>query len=505
MGRPKKCRWVETEPGVTFFKPRGIPLRALQQIVITVDELEAMRLADFLEMTQEEVAQQMQVSRPTVTRMLSRAHRAVAEALVHGKAICIQGGDYRVGQIAITAGNGPARDRGTPPQNVAPANGPKTRRSRRPRKSNAAFFLHTYQRMARAPLRGRLGGWPTAAPIRMPASISTRADVFIKGIRDLVKSTYRTGVLGEIGSFGGMFHLGADRYRDPVLVSSTDGVGTKIKIAVLMNRHDTIGIDLVAMCANDIIVHGATPLFFLDYLAVGELSPETATLIIDGITQGCKQARCSLIGGETAEMPGIYQPGDYDLAGFVVGVVERDQIIDGSTIGVGHRIIGLASSGLHSNGYSLVRQVLLERHRLRLEDEIPELGGPLGEELLKPTRIYVETVLNLLRDFPLSGIGHITGGGLTDNVPRILPKSCQAVIQRQSWPVPPIFQLLQDKGNIPEAEMLRTFNNGIGLVVVVAEEYVADVLLRLQGLNEQGYVIGEIVERKNDDPPLVYV
>ena len=266
-----------------------------------------------------------------------------------------------------------------------------------------------------------------------------RADVFIKGIRDLVKSTYRTGVLGEIGSFGGMFHLGADRYRDPVLVSSTDGVGTKIKIAVLMNRHDTIGIDLVAMCANDIVVHGATPLFFLDYLAVGELSPETATLIIEGITHGCKQARCSLIGGETAEMPGIYQPGDYDLAGFVVGVVERDQIIDGSTIGVGHRIIGLASSGLHSNGYSLVRRVLLERHRLRLEDEIPELGGPLGEELLKPTRIYVETVLNLLRDFPLSGISHITGGGLSDNVPRILPKSCQAVIQRQSWPVPPIF------------------------------------------------------------------
>ena len=332
-----------------------------------------------------------------------------------------------------------------------------------------------------------------------------RADAFIKGIRTMVKSTYRTGVLGEIGSFGGMFHLGADRYRDPVLVSSTDGVGTKIKIAVLMSRHDTIGIDLVAMCANDIVVHGATPLFFLDYLAVGELTPETATLIIEGITQGCKQARCSLIGGETAEMPGIYQPGDYDLAGFVVGVVERDQIIDGSMIGVGHRIIGLASSGLHSNGYSLVRRVLLERHRLGLEDEIPELGGPLGEELLKPTRIYVETVLNLLRDFPLSGISHITGGGLTDNVPRILPKSCQAVIQRHSWPVLPIFQLLQDKGNIPEAEMLRTFNNGIGLVVVVAEEYVSDVLLRLQGLNEQGFVIGEIVERKNDDPALIYI
>jgi len=332
-----------------------------------------------------------------------------------------------------------------------------------------------------------------------------KADAFIKSIRPLVKATYRTGVLGEIGSFGGMFHLGADRYRDPVLVSSTDGVGTKIKIAILMNRHDTIGIDLVAMCANDIVVHGATPLFFLDYLAMGELSTETATLIIEGVTHGCRQARCSLIGGETAEMPGIYQPGDYDLAGFVVGVVERDRIIDGSTIGVGHRIIGLASSGLHANGFSLVRQVLFERHRLRVDDEMPELGGPLGEELLKPTRIYVEAVLNLLRDFPLSGICHVTGGGLTDNLPRILPKSCQAIIQRQSWPVPPIFHCLRDRGNIPEDEMLRTFNNGIGLVLVVAEEHEADVMLRLQGLQEQGYVIGEIVERKNDDPALVYV
>jgi phosphoribosylformylglycinamidine cyclo-ligase len=332
-----------------------------------------------------------------------------------------------------------------------------------------------------------------------------KAEALIKSIRPLVKATYRTGVLGEIGAFGAMFHLGADRYRDPVLVSATDGVGTKLKIAVLMNRYDTIGIDLVAMCANDIVVHGAEPLFFLDYLAMGELSPATATLIIEGIAHGCRQARCSLIGGETAEMPGLYQPGDYDLAGFVVGVVERDAIIDGSSIGVGHRIIGLASSGLHANGFSLVRQVLFEHHRLRVDDEMPELGGPLGEELLKPTRIYVEAVLNLIRDFPLSGICHVTGGGLTDNLPRVLPKSCQAVIQKQSWPVPPIFHLLRDRGNIPEAEMLRTFNNGIGLALVVAAEHEADVLLRLQALHEQGYVIGEIVERKNDDPPLVYV
>jgi phosphoribosylformylglycinamidine cyclo-ligase len=332
-----------------------------------------------------------------------------------------------------------------------------------------------------------------------------KAEAFINHIRPLVKSTYRTGVLGEIGSFGGLFHLDMQKYRDPVLCSATDGVGTKIKIAVLMDRHDTIGIDLVAMCVNDIIVHGAKPLFFLDYLAMGQLSHRTATQIIEGITNGCLQARCSLIGGETAEMPGLYQVGDYDLAGFVVGVVERDRIIDGSSIAVGHRLIGIASSGLHSNGYSLVRKVLLERRGFTLTDEIPELGGPLGEELLKPTRIYAETVVNLMRDFPLSGISHITGGGLTYNVPRILPKTCRAVIHRSSWPVPSIFPFLKGEGNIPDEEMLRTFNNGIGLVVVVDEDLVSDVLLRLQGLNEKGYVIGEIVERKNDEPALAYV
>jgi phosphoribosylformylglycinamidine cyclo-ligase len=332
-----------------------------------------------------------------------------------------------------------------------------------------------------------------------------QADAFIKAIRPLVKSTYRTGVLGEIGAFGGMFHLGADKYRDPVLVSATDGVGTKIKIAVLMDRHDTIGIDLVAMCANDIIVHGATPVFFLDYLAMGRLEPVVATQIIEGITNGCRQSRCSLIGGETAEMPGLYQPGDYDLAGFVVGVVERDQIIDGSDIAVGHKIIGLASSGLHSNGYSLVRRVLLEQHGFQLTEVFPELDGPLGEELLKPTRIYVETVLNLLRDFPLSGICHVTGGGLTDNLPRVLPKSCRAVIHRQSWPVPPIFHLLRSLGNIPEEEMLRTFNNGIGLVLVVDGNLVDDVTQRAEALGEMAYVIGEITARKDGEPPLVYV
>lgn len=332
-----------------------------------------------------------------------------------------------------------------------------------------------------------------------------KAEAFIEKIRPLVKSTFRTGVLGEIGGFGGMFHLDVQKYHDPVLVSATDGVGTKIMVAVLMDRHHTIGIDLVAMCANDIIVHGATPLFFLDYLAMGQLSPQVGAQILEGVTNGCLQARCSLIGGETAEMPGLYKAGDYDLAGFVVGVVDRGQIIDGSDIAVGHRLIGIASNGLHSNGFSLVRKVFFENRGYRIMDNIPELGGPLGEELLKPTRIYVEPVLNLLRDFPLSGLAHITGGGLTHNLPRILPRSCQAVLQRQSWPVPPIFHLLQEKGNIPDEEMLRTFNNGIGMVMVVAEDLVADVLLRLQGLHEQAFVIGEIVARKPENPPLVFV
>jgi len=332
-----------------------------------------------------------------------------------------------------------------------------------------------------------------------------KADAFVKSILPLVKATHRTGVLGEIGGFGGLFQLDVEKYRHPVLVSSTDGVGTKIKIAILMDRHDTIGIDLVAMCVNDIITWGATPLFFLDYLAMGRLNPQTAIQIIEGITLGCRQARCSLIGGETAEMPGMYQQGDYDLAGFVVGVAERDHLVDGSDIAVGHRVIGLASSGLHANGFSLVRKVLFERHGLSVLDEIPAFDGTLGEELLKPTRIYVETVLNLMRDFPLSGICHITGGGLTDNLPRILPRTCQAVIKLESWPVLPIFRFLQDKGNIPLPEMLRTFNNGIGLVVTVPPEQEADVLLRLQGLNEEAFVIGDIVERKNDDPAVLFV
>lgn len=331
-----------------------------------------------------------------------------------------------------------------------------------------------------------------------------KADKFINNIKAMLKETHRTGVIGEIGGFGGFFHLNLQKYSDPVLVSATDGVGTKLKIAIALNKHDTIGIDLVAMCVNDIIVHGATPLFFLDYLAMSHLDPVVATQIIQGITQGCLQAKCALIGGETAEMPGVYQPGDYDLAGFVVGVVERNRIIDGSEIAVGDRLIGIAASGLHANGYSLVRKVLLEQAGYRLTDYLPDLGLTLGEELLRPTKIYVETVLNLIRDFPLAGLAHITGGGLTGNVPRILPQSCQAVIHREQWPRPPIFSFLQQVGEIPEPEMWRVFNNGIGLVLVVAEEYAQEIMQRLAALKQEAYLIGEIVPRKPGAPPVVY-
>lgn len=331
-----------------------------------------------------------------------------------------------------------------------------------------------------------------------------KADKFIKDIKSLLKTTHRTGVIGEIGGFGGFFHLNLQKYQDPVLVSSTDGVGTKLKIAIALNKHDTIGIDLVAMCANDIIVHGATPLFFLDYLAMGRLEPTTATQIIQGITQGCIQARCALIGGETAEMPGVYQEGDYDLAGFIVGVVERSRIIDGSDIAVGDQLIGIAASGLHANGFSLVRKVLLSDAGYQLTDYLPELGRSLGEELLEPTKIYVEAVLNLLRDFPLAGLAHITGGGLTENIPRILPQSCQAVIRPRHWRRPPIFDLIQRVGEIEDAEMWRVFNNGIGLVLVVAEEYTREILHRLAALNHEAYLIGEIVARKTGAPPVIY-
>jgi phosphoribosylformylglycinamidine cyclo-ligase len=319
-------------------------------------------------------------------------------------------------------------------------------------------------------------------------------NTFVKMIKPLVKTTNRPEVIADIGGFGGLFSLNTSKYKHPVLVSGTDGVGTKLKIAFLADTHDTIGIDLVAMCVNDIVVQGAEPLFFLDYLATGRLEPEKAASIVKGIAEGCVQAGCALIGGETAEMPGFYAEGEYDVAGFAVGVVERDNLIDGSSITVGNKLIGLASSGLHSNGYSLARKVILEKMELGFADTLPGLDRTVAEELLTPTRIYVKSVLNILRDFSVNGIAHITGGGLLENVPRVLPNGCKATIHRQSWQLPGIFSLIQEQGGIEENEMFRTFNCGIGMVLIVPENEVEDVLIRLSGLNEKAAVIGEVAK-----------
>ena len=326
---------------------------------------------------------------------------------------------------------------------------------------------------------------------------------FVDMIRPLVKSTFRPEVKTDIGGFGGLFSLHVEKYRNPVLVSSTDGVGTKLKIAFLLDRHDTVGIDLVAMCVNDIIVQGAEPLFFLDYLACGKLSVEKSYQILKGISEGCRQAGCALIGGETAEMPGMYAEGEYDLAGFTVGVVDNDRIIDGSTITVGDKIIGIASSGLHSNGFSLARKVLLGNRPQRLDDNVPELGHSLGQELLTPTRIYVKTVLNLLRDFTVKGMAHITGGGLLENIPRALPKNCRALLSRGSWEIPPIFERIRLEGNIDENEMSRVFNLGVGMTLVVPKEQCDDILQRLSGLQEKAFLIGEIGTRCQDEEQVV--
>jgi len=311
-------------------------------------------------------------------------------------------------------------------------------------------------------------------------------------IKPLVKATSRPEVMADIGGFGGLFSLNASKYKNPVLVSGTDGVGTKLKLAFMADRHDTVGIDLVAMCVNDIVVQGAEPLFFLDYLATGKLDPLKAADIVKGISAGCVQAGCALIGGETAEMPGFYADGEYDIAGFAVGVVERDNLIDGSSITVGNRLIGIASSGLHSNGYSMARKVIFDRMGLGIDSIIPGTGTTVADELLTPTRIYAKSVLNLLRDFSINGIAHITGGGLLENIPRVLPNGCKAIVHKDSWQMPAIFNILMEAGNVEEGEMYRTLNCGIGMVLVVPEEQTDDVMIRLSGLHETAFVIGEI-------------
>ena len=332
-----------------------------------------------------------------------------------------------------------------------------------------------------------------------------KGDTFVQAIKPMVESTFRPEVLTKIGGFAGCVSLNLERYKKPILVSSTDGVGTKLKIAFLMNHHDTVGIDLVAMCVNDIVVSGAKPLFFLDYLATSKLDTEKATKVVSGIVKGCIEAECSLIGGETAEMPGFYKTGEYDLAGFAVGIVEDAQVIDGSGVTVGDKLIGIASSGLHSNGYSLVRKLVLDQLKMNLEERVEEIGEVLGEELLRPTRIYAKTVLNLTRDFNVVGIAHITGGGITGNLPRTIPKGCKAVVQKGTWDIPPIFSYLKEKGRISEEEMLGTFNNGIGMILIVRSKEVDDILTRLHSLGEKAFIIGEVGKSEREQETIEFV
>ncbi len=332
-----------------------------------------------------------------------------------------------------------------------------------------------------------------------------KADEFVGNIKKIAKQTFRSGVISEIGGFGGMFSLNVTDMESPVLVSSTDGVGTKLNIAFMLGKHDTVGIDLVAMCVNDIVVQGAKPLFFLDYLSMGKLETKIATDVITGIGEGCRQAGCALIGGETAEMPGFYKDNEYDLAGFVVGLVENSKIIDGSGIHVGDQLIGISSSGLHSNGYSLVRKICFEILGLKVDTYIPEFGKTIGEELLTPTRIYSETIHRIIKDIPVFGLAHITGGGITDNIIRVIPEGCSVILHKNSWDVPPVFGYLQHAGNIAENEMMRTFNNGIGMVAVVPEKNTQEFQDRLIAVKEKAFVIGEVVDRKESGERVKWV
>ncbi|MCP3900415.1 MAG: phosphoribosylformylglycinamidine cyclo-ligase [Desulfobacteraceae bacterium] len=332
-----------------------------------------------------------------------------------------------------------------------------------------------------------------------------KANQLIEKIKTIVKKTPRSGVIGGIGGFGGLFSPNLTNVSNPVLVSATDGVGTKLKIAFKMDKHDTIGIDLVAMCVNDILVQGAKPLFFLDYLAMGTLNNTTAELIIQGIADGCIQAECALIGGETAEMPGMYQKDEYDLSGFSVGLVDNDKMIDGSNITNGHKLIGLASTGVHSNGFSLVRKVFFEKCGYDVNTKIEELGSTLGEELLKPTKIYVSAIISLLRNLPIHGMAHITGGGIDENIIRSIPKACKAVIKKGSWDILPIFDLLKKEGGISDIEMNRTFNNGIGMILVVPSKSADDVLDRLAVMKENAFLIGDVVSRTGSEKQTQWV
>ncbi|RKD23656.1 phosphoribosylformylglycinamidine cyclo-ligase [Caminicella sporogenes DSM 14501] len=318
-----------------------------------------------------------------------------------------------------------------------------------------------------------------------------RAVQLMKGY---VKKTFTENVLCDLGGFGGLFSLDTDKYKAPVLVSGTDGVGTKLKIAFMMDKHDTVGIDLVAMCVNDILCQGAKPLFFLDYVATGKLNAEKVADIVKGISDGCIQAGCALIGGETAEMPGFYAEGEYDMAGFAVGVVDREKIIDGSKIKDGDVIIGLPSTGIHSNGYSLVRKLFFEKLKYNVDDYIDELDGRLGEVLLRPTKIYVKPVEKVLEKFEVHGMCHITGGGFYENIPRVIPEGFGVKIGLRSWEVPSIFKLIQSLGDIDIDEMFKTFNMGIGFILIVDENDSEDVIKLIESTGERAYKIGRVLK-----------
>ena len=320
----------------------------------------------------------------------------------------------------------------------------------------------------------------------------------VERMKKHVKKTFRPEVLTGLGGFGALFKPDLTKMEEPVFVSGTDGVGTKLKIAFAMNKHDTIGIDAVAMCVNDVIVQGAEPLFFLDYLACGKIIPEKIEAIVKGIADGCVQAGCSLIGGETAEMPGMYQDEEYDIAGFTVGMVDQKHVIDGSQVKEGQVLIGLASSGVHSNGFSLVRKVLLEDAKFSLGDYVDELGAELGSVLLEPTKIYVKSILSTVRKYTVYGLVHVTGGGFYDNIPRILPKGFQAEIREGSWKVPGIFSFIQKSGDISDYDMFRTFNMGIGMILVVESADTTAIIEHLQTLGEDAYVIGTVQKGTED-------
>ena len=315
----------------------------------------------------------------------------------------------------------------------------------------------------------------------------------VRLMKEFIKKTYDQNVVGDIGGFGGLYSLNLEGMKQPVLVAGTDGVGTKLQLAFIMDKHDTVGQDCVAMCVNDVVCQGARPLFFLDYIATGRLRPEKVAQIVKGVAEGCIQAGCALIGGETAEMPGFYKDEEYDIAGFAVGIADRSKIIDGSTVREGDVLIGLASSGVHSNGYSLVRRLVLH-DRYRLEERYDVLGCTVGEELLKPTRIYVKGVLNVLERYKIRGIAHITGGGFIENIPRVLPESLSAQIHLGSWPVLPIFELIKRWGDIEDMEMFNTFNMGIGMVLVCSPQEADGVINQLKSDGYPSYAIGRVVK-----------